>query len=191
MKKCYIIETLIVISVCSACSHPPDPNKSSTSWLDTIKVVEMAPIKEDEPIPKSDSAALFSAWKNIMTALQEKDLKLLLNYSFDSVYCQACISFPKGTNVEDVPVRHLQSKSFLKFYSDSFLFPKLVRYISDQNNIITDYFVFQIKKPAGFSNLPGDSITVYRIRFQEFNRYSLGYYFITFNGQFKFLGLYL
>ena len=186
MRFYFALSLLFIIS----CQGSTDDKKKSNKYELEVNDTPMADLIR-ERIPKEDSISLFACWEKVMSSLQKDDIELFKKNSLDTVYCQACATYPIGSNVEDIPVRYLQLEKFVKFYKDSFLFPAIPHYLSKKDNIEADYFFYSILRPKSMSLKLGDSIKVYRIRFKEQDNYSLNYNFIKDNGRFKFFGLYL
>ncbi len=184
MRLHYLLSILILLAACNSSTD----TKRSTKSPETIKETKIAEIQRDT-LPGKDAADLFVIWQNVMRGLEKRDLKFLKKYSFDSIQCQACKAYPKGTNINDIPTQQIHLSEFLAFYTDSFLFPNVPHFIT-QGNLQTEHTIGKMKNPGGLSQIHEDSIVFYNIRFQEFDKYSLDYRFTKLNGKFRFFGLY-
>jgi len=171
----YIFILLIELISCNS-------NNSEEYASAEIQMAEIAPYN-DIAISHADSINLMKSWKNVMTALENNNVSLLKAYSFDTLNCQACKSYPRGTNVEDMLIRRMLPDKFLNFYRDSFLYPKVLKYSSTVQ--------YEIDMLAFYK----DSIEVHRIRFIDSAadrwKSSLQFYFLKREDTFRFLGLYL
>ncbi len=172
---------LLLLGELISCTNP---NSSEIQAEDkVIAETQMAEFAPDIVISSADSFQLMKSWKNVIQALENNDISLLEKYSFDTINCQACKSFDRGTSVEDIPIRRMLPDNFMKFYRDSFLFPKMLKYFSTGRYGI-DMLAFE-----------NNSIEVHRIRFidpsSERWKSSLQFYFVKKGATFRFLGLYL
>ncbi len=194
-----LLFTLLPLTILVSCNNPSSVKQSGNKNPDyLVQDIEIAPIK-DIPISKSDELLLENSSKQVMTALASSDINLLAKYSFDTINCQACQSFPKGTNVEDIPVRYMPVKNLLIFYRDSFLFPKALKNINnikyETSMLALGISAFDKKRPHSYTFLNEDTITVYKVQYANREtgpeKWSLGFYFVKMKNSFKFFGLYL
>ena len=175
----YSVLFLLFGALISCTNGNPSEKQSEEIKLAETQMAEIT----DIAISSTDSFQLMKSWKNVMQAIENSDIGLLKKYSFDTINCQACKSFPRGTSVEDIPIRRMLPDNFINFYRDSFLFPKMLKYFSTGSYGI-DMLAFD-----------KNSIEVHRIRFIDPTsdrwKSSLQFYFVKTGATFRFLGLYL
>ena len=190
-KNSVIILLLIFISIpVISCKHAEPPEKISQEKA--LSISDPEPQMEDIKVislSKSDSVYLLESWKKIMNALQNNNAVLLKNYSSDTISCNACKSFPKGTSIYDIPVRLMLPVDFLHFYRDSFLFPKILQYFSNEKYKVS---ISLYDEKLLRTN---DSTVIYSIRFSDPSsiktKRSLNFKFVKRKAAFVFFGLYL
>lgn len=185
---------LFFCGFCISCNNSNSSNQSKKEPLNdsVIEVldVQMADITPAIIISTSDSLQLMNAFKKVIKALNNKSIDLFKKYTFDSVYCMPCQSFPKGAAYEDIPVRYMPIKEFIKFYQDSLSLSKIPKNVTNIN--YREYIsAYDIKKPVNYILSTGDSIRVHIVRLESSNReFRFAYYFVKIKNSFKFLGLY-
>ena len=194
MQKVTVIICLILFISCKNSDSSAKQNVNNQQKNDSVTDIQMAPIEPDIVITRSDSSKLMTVWRKVMKALKENNYNLSTQYSLDTIYCQACSSFPRGTEVETIPIKYISFKNFLSFYRDSFPNSKKLKENNDSSNSIS-LFAFKLKRPTKYTGSSEELITIYRILFSNMykspQKYSYEFYFIKEKNTFRFFGLYL